>query len=169
MDTPTNCFFHPDIIACDKCSVCGKNICHMCREEVDKKVYCKECYEKMFPAPKIEENPPLEEKKTATSGSTDVKKVKYNDLAIVSFALSVASIYFHLLSAIPAIITGIIARKQLKENNQNQKGDEFALAGIIIGSIFFALWSFVLCFYGTIYGSMFFTLCATMLTNGNAN
>lgn len=167
MDAPTKCYFHPDIIACDKCSVCGKNICHLCIEEVDQKVYCKECYEKLFSIAKTQEVPPKEENKTIPQ--LEPKKNKYNDLAIVSLALSVASIYFNIFSAIPAIITGIIARKQLKEKKENQKGDELALAGIIIGSIFLALWTFLICFYVAIYGSMFTTLCATLFTRGNAN
>lgn len=154
-----NCYFHPEIIACDQCSSCGKKICHLCREEAESKIYCKECFEKKYPVQKTAENPVPE-----NNIAEPPKKIKYNDLAIVSFSLAIGSIFLHLLAAIPAIVTGIIARKQLKNSETPQKGDEFALAGIIIGSIFTALWSSVICVYASIYGSFFLTLCSAGLS-----
>ncbi|MBN1620111.1 DUF4190 domain-containing protein [candidate division WOR-3 bacterium] len=161
-----NCFFHEDIIACDQCSACGKKICHLCREEVDSKVFCKECFEKKFPLiQEKDDNVPeknIESSQTKQQNQFSSQK-KYNDLAIVSFSLSVASIFFHVIGAIPAIVTGVIARNQIKKSDPPQKGDEFALAGIIIGSIFLAMWSTVICIYVSMYGSFVLTMCTAFL------
>ncbi len=161
-----NCYFHEDIIACDQCSACGKKICHLCREEVESKVYCKECYEKKFP-PIQEKIDIAPEKKVEVDTKNQINRIpsqkKYNDLSIISFSLSVASIFFHVIGAIPAIVTGVIARNQIKKSDPPQKGDEFALAGIIIGSIFLAMWSTVICIYVSIYGSFVLTMCTAFL------
>ncbi|AMD18178.1 hypothetical protein TL18_09220 [Methanobrevibacter sp. YE315] len=42
------CYYHPDRESTDKCAICGKSICKECGLEISKKVYCKECLEKII-------------------------------------------------------------------------------------------------------------------------
>ena len=41
------CYYHPDRESTDKCAICGKSICKECGLEIAKKVYCKDCLEKI--------------------------------------------------------------------------------------------------------------------------
>ena len=59
-------------------------------------------------------------------------------LAWVSFGLGLGSLMFGLLSAIPAIVCGHIARRQLRE--RGEQGDGAALTGLIAGYVISALW-----------------------------
>jgi len=54
-----------------------------------------------------------------------------NSLAIASFSLGISQIFFWVLTGIPAIITGHIARGQIKRTGEQGAG--FATAGIVLG------------------------------------
>jgi len=54
-----------------------------------------------------------------------------NQLAIASLICACAQLAFPLLTAIPAIILGHIARRQIRQTGEN--GDGLALAGLIVG------------------------------------
>ena len=54
-----------------------------------------------------------------------------NQLAIASIACAAAQLLVPILTAIPAIILGHIARSQIRRTGEN--GDGLALAGLIIG------------------------------------
>jgi Domain of unknown function (DUF4190)/Domain of unknown function (DUF1707) len=54
-----------------------------------------------------------------------------NGLAIASFSLGLSQIFFWFLTGIPAIITGHIARQQIKR--RGEQGAGFALAGLALG------------------------------------
>ncbi len=54
-----------------------------------------------------------------------------NSLAILSFSLGLGQIFFWFFTGIPAIITGHIARQQIKR--RGDQGAGFALAGLILG------------------------------------
>ena len=41
------CHYHPDRESTDECAICGKSICKECGLEIAKKVYCKDCLEKI--------------------------------------------------------------------------------------------------------------------------
>lgn len=66
---------------------------------------------------------------------------KNNTLAIVSLATGIVSdlafccCLLGLPTAITAIVTGIIARKQIAQSGGSQTGDKLALAGIICGAV----------------------------------
>lgn len=61
-----------------------------------------------------------------------------NVLAWVSLGLGLGSLMFGLLSSIPAIICGHIARRQIRE--RGEQGDAAALTGLISGYVMSALW-----------------------------
>ena len=54
-----------------------------------------------------------------------------NSLAVASFSLGLSQIFFWFLTGIPAIITGHLARQQIK--HRGEQGSGFALAGLILG------------------------------------
>ncbi len=41
------CYYHPDREGTDECAICGKSICKECGLEIAKKIYCKDCLEKI--------------------------------------------------------------------------------------------------------------------------
>lgn len=61
-----------------------------------------------------------------------------NVLAWVSFGLGLGGVMFGLLTSIPAIVLGHIARRQLRE--RGEQGDAAALTGLISGYVISALW-----------------------------
>jgi hypothetical protein len=61
-----------------------------------------------------------------------------NVLAIVSFALGIASyVFLPLIGAIAAVVTGHMARGQIQRTGESGRG--FALAGLILGYVHLAL------------------------------
>jgi len=114
-----NCYNHPDVSAVGTCVNCGKAVCTECATNVAGKMYCPECA-------------PLAITPQAT---------KTNGLAIASLVLGIVSIPLLLLNGcgvlfgIGALITGFIARSQIKRSAGAQTGDGLALAGIILGVI----------------------------------
>jgi len=68
-----------------------------------------------------------------------IQKREINTLAIVSLVCALLSIFTTfaapLLLQIVAIVTGHIARSQIKNNNGKESGSDLALAGLIIGYI----------------------------------
>lgn len=56
-----------------------------------------------------------------------------NQLAIAALVCGVAQVFFWLLTGIPAIIFGHLARKQIKQTGED--GDGMALTGLILGYI----------------------------------
>ena len=42
------CHYHPGRESTDECAICGKSICKECGLEIAKKVYCKDCLEKII-------------------------------------------------------------------------------------------------------------------------
>lgn len=67
-----------------------------------------------------------------------------NKYAISSFLLSLAGLFFAVLTAVPGIILGHIALKQIN-NNGYESGKGFAIAGLVIGYVIvgFSLLSFL--------------------------
>lgn len=61
-----------------------------------------------------------------------------NGLAIAALVCGLAS-FATCITAIPAVILGHMARKQIRESGGTQQGDGMALAGLIIGYIFIVL------------------------------
>jgi hypothetical protein len=56
---------------------------------------------------------------------------RYNGLAVASFVCSIAGLLF--VTTILAIVFGFVARSQIRQSHGAQRGDALALAGIIIG------------------------------------
>lgn len=160
------CENHPDIIACAKCSKCAKEICHLCVVEDKGKIFCRDCYEKLNPPqkPQVESvHKNLPQKKDTTTKPKD----DYNPFAIISFVLGIMSLFLNLLASIPAVIFGIIARQQIKESKGVQKGDEFALAGMIMGIVISLLWLSVICGYFSMIGGIgSMSICAAIGSGG---
>lgn len=76
-----------------------------------------------------------------------------NQMAMVSLILGIAGIMcFGFFTGIPAIITGVMGRRQVAESAGAEKGDGQALTGIVLGSIAIA-WSF--------FGILFWIIAAS--------
>ncbi|MGH3405628.1 MAG: DUF1707 and DUF4190 domain-containing protein [Streptosporangiaceae bacterium] len=56
-----------------------------------------------------------------------------NQLAIAALVCGCAQLFFSVLTGIPAVILGHIARRQIRETGEN--GDGMALAGLILGYV----------------------------------
>jgi hypothetical protein len=118
------CYIHPDREATGTCVGCGKFICGECTTAVMDKNYCPQCIAKGIPY----------QNTTST-----------NTLAIISLVFGIISIPTAccygcgVIFAIVAIITGLIARSQIKQSAGRQGGGGLALAGVIIGAIVAAL------------------------------
>lgn len=72
-----------------------------------------------------------------------VAKPKISRLAITAFVLSILSLLFFLLAAIPAIVLGIISLFKIKKSKGQLRGKGLAISGICIPIIFiliFYLW-----------------------------
>lgn len=80
-------------------------------------------------------------------------------LAIVSLVLGILSIccYISPVTGLAALITGFMARKNIKNDPANYGGNGLALAGMIVGGIFFligvAYWVFIILVYAGIFAS----------------
>lgn len=64
---------------------------------------------------------------------------KNNGLAIAAMVCGICGFAVCQLCAIPALILGIRARRQIRESGGAEQGDAFALAGIILGGVGLAL------------------------------
>jgi hypothetical protein len=119
-----NCHIHPDRESSGTCTGCGKPVCAECAKPAPGGIYCPQCLQLGIPF--------------KSSGQT-------NPLAIASLVLSVVALPTAfcygcgLLFAVAGIITGLIARKEIKNSGGGQKGDGLALAGLIIGGAIVAL------------------------------
>ncbi len=57
-------------------------------------------------------------------------------LAIASLVCGIAAwIFFPFLAAIAAVVTGHLAKKEIRESGETLKGDGMALAGLLLGYI----------------------------------
>jgi hypothetical protein len=119
------CYNHPEVDAIGTCTVCGKAICQECSIDVSGKLVCKEDVAKGDTGRFIQTG-------TGTSKNTT------NTLAIVSLILSVLGFAGcccggipSLLFAIPAFITGWIARKQINSSEPKQEGMTLAILGMV--------------------------------------
>ncbi len=119
-----NCYIHPDLEATGTCVGCGKFIGPECTTTIADKNYCPQCIAKGIPY--------------QNAAST-------NTLAIISLVFGIVSIPTAccygcgVIFAIVAVITGLIARSQIKQSAGRQSGDGLALAGVIIGALVTAL------------------------------
>lgn len=141
-----NCYMHPDTPAVATCVNCGKFVCSECAANIGGKIYCRTC---------------------VSSGVLTPSSTKTNTLSVISLILGILGVPLSfcygigIFSGIAALITGIVARNQIKESAGKETGDGMALAGIILGSIFgiLALLSIVviviLALMGPAIGSIF--------------
>ncbi len=65
---------------------------------------------------------------------------KTNTLAIVALVTGILGLCCGILS-VPALITGVMGRNQIKASNGLEKGDGMALAGVILGAVGLVLWA----------------------------
>jgi hypothetical protein len=114
-----NCYAHPDISAVGACVACGKGVCADCATTVGGRTYCRDC----------------------AASAVPLQASKTNGLAITSLILGILSIpllFFYSCGVpvgIAALITGTIARRQIKESGGTQSGEGLALAGMILGGV----------------------------------
>jgi hypothetical protein len=119
-----NCYLHHDREAAGTCVGCGKFICTECTQNVQDRSYCPACVQKGVPFQ---------------------QPVTTNPLAIVSLVLSLVSVPLMfcygcgVLFSIAAIITALIARREIRQSGGRQTGDGLALAGLIVGIAITAL------------------------------
>lgn len=113
------CYVHPEVEAVGTCVACGRGVCEECAVTVGGKTYCRNC---------------------APSGAS-LQPAQNNGLAITSMVLGIVSIPLTfcygsgILFGIAAFVTGLIARRQIKDSAGTQSGDGMALAGMIMGGI----------------------------------
>jgi len=87
-----------------------------------------------------------------------------NGLAIASMVLGIVSVALctvGIIAALPALIMGIIARRQIRDADGAQQGDGMALAGVIMGAIMTGIGALIIGFY-----IVFFVLLAAAGTAG---
>ena len=77
---------------------------------------------------------------------------KNNGLAIAAMVCGICGFVLCQLCAIPALILGIRARRQIRESQGAEQGDAFALAGIILGGVGIALLVAIIAFYVVFFG-----------------
>jgi Domain of unknown function (DUF4190) len=118
------CFVHPGINAVGTCVNCGQAVCTDCATRVGGKIYCKSCAASVAPLQQVSQ----------TNGLA-ITSLVLSFLAVPSFFCYGAGALF----GIAALITGLIARRQIKTSGNAQKGDGMALAGMIIGGVFAGL------------------------------
>ncbi len=117
------CYVHPDTDAVATCTECGKGICSECAIDVAGSIVCRNC---------------IQEGRITKQTSLDAP---INPLAIVSLALGILGIcgsccggaFGSLLFGLPATITGWVARKQIIESGDNDRGLPFATIGLVLG------------------------------------
>lgn len=113
------CIAHPEVEALGVCIACGKGVCAECAVTVDGRTHCQTC---------------------AASGAS-LQPTKTNNLAITSMVLGIVSLpliclyYLGVPVGIAAFITGLIARRQIKESAGAQSGNGMAITGIVTGLI----------------------------------
>lgn len=115
------CYYHRDIDAVAVCTGCGKGLCQRCAVDVGGIVHCREC------------STTSAARRAARGGPT-------NPLAIVSVALAVlgglgcvCGGVGGILFGVPASITGWIAREQILQAEQEQRGRQLATIGLGLG------------------------------------
>jgi len=119
-----NCYIHPDREATGTCARCGRPICGECTNTVAGNTYCPQ---------------------DIPQGTPNQSVPSTNGFAIASLILGILSVPLvvcygcGIVFAIAAIVTGFIARSQIKQSGGRQTGDGMALAGLILGIIVTAL------------------------------
>ena len=79
---------------------------------------------------------------------------KQQGLAVTSLVLGLFSMTlgwccsFGILTAPIALVLGIIALVQIKNEPGKYDGKGMAIAGIVMGGLYFAIWAFIILFYG---------------------
>jgi Domain of unknown function (DUF4190) len=76
-----------------------------------------------------------------------------NGLAVASLVCGIIGLFScTLLTGIPAIVMGIVARSQIRRSGGVQQGDGVALAGIITGAVATAIGVVIIGFYVVLFG-----------------
>ncbi|MBN1218076.1 MAG: DUF4190 domain-containing protein [Anaerolineae bacterium] len=94
-----------------------------------------------------------------------------NTLAIVSLVTAILSwLFFPILGAIVAIITGHMARREIQASYGAQSGDGLAMAGLIIGYLNLVLYCVFILIFVLIFGGMIgLSGCAILSESTNFN
>jgi hypothetical protein len=144
-----NCYIHPDREATGTCSSCGRSICGECTNTVAGNIYCPQ---------------------DLPQGIASQSAASTNGLAIASLILGILSVPLAvcygcgIVFAIAAMITGFIARNQIKQSGGRQSGSGMALAGLILGIVVTALVILIGVCYGLI---MIFGLLMSATSNNS--
>ena len=115
-----NCYVHPDREATGTCVGCGKFICAECAQPVQGRNYCAQCVQ---------------------NGVPFQQSISTNPLAIASLVLALVSVPLMfcygcgILFSIAAIITGLVARREIRQSGGRQGGDGMAIAGLVTGIV----------------------------------
>lgn len=88
-------------------------------------------------------------------GSTSTP-VPNSSLAIISLIAGILGLtFFPFLGSIVAIITGMMARKEITQSGGALGGDGLATAGLVMGWIGIGLAALGLCVFGAVFGGTF--------------
>lgn len=106
----------------------------------------------------------------ATPSGDSPQPTKTNGLAITSLVLGIVAIpctCFYgtgILFGIAALITGLIARRQIKESDGTQSGDGLAIAGMILGvlAVLAMIAMGILLLMGPVVGNVFSNIVETI-------
>jgi hypothetical protein len=91
-----------------------------------------------------------------------------SSLAIVSLIAGVLGLtLFPLIGSIIAVITGPMAKKEIRESAGTLSGEGLATAGMILGWIGIGLSVFGLCIVGVVFGFSFCLIPFSIITEGN--
>jgi hypothetical protein len=115
-----NCYIHPDREAVGTCVGCGKFICSACTTPVTGKNYCPQCVSLGIPFP--------------AGGSAN----GFGIASLILGILSLPTMFCYgggIVFSIAAIVTGLVARSQIRQSGGRQGGDGIALGGLILGIV----------------------------------
>ncbi len=113
MRESSQCIYHPDVGAAADCQACGRPYCRACLVELGGKDYCRPC---------------------AEAGAGRVQQ-SAGELAVVALILSVSSIMFCGITAIPGMIIGFMELGKINRGEAPEAGRSMAKAAAIIGAV----------------------------------
>lgn len=131
--------------------------CRYCGNETGGARSCPSCGKASYPEPAVQTDPTVPPG-TYSGGplSGPPAEVRNSTLAVVSLVLGIASWFLiPIIGGIAAIITGHMARKEIRESGGRRIGDGLALGGLVTGYANVLLATCGLIFFGGVILSIF--------------
>lgn len=135
-----NCYYHPELDANATCKTCGKALCNDCAVQFGNIIKCRECINIKLKNP--------EEK---------------NILAVISMIVAIMGLVGCLcgggiggiIFGLPASVTGLIARNQIKKNPTAESSLTYANIGFFLGLVELIISILLIILIGGLWGTAF--------------